>query len=78
MYSDDLKARAIHLYNKFQSLRYVSKLLFIGKSTIHRWITNTTTNVIKDNYEYLYDFIKESIHSNKFITLHKLREAIYN
>ena len=35
MYSDDLKIRAINLYNIFKNYRYVASLLNIGKSTIH-------------------------------------------
>lgn len=37
MYSNDLKIRAIELYKKFNSYRYIQSLLNISKSTIIKY-----------------------------------------
>jgi transposase len=48
MYSNDLKLRAIKLYEKFKSYRSVGNILLIGKSTLHRWVTEHNKN-LKEN-----------------------------
>ena len=78
MYSKDLKIRAIDLYEKFKSYRYVAELLNIGKSTIHRWVNDIThsNKINKYNINELVQFIKESIDENKFITINQIKNKL--
>ena len=46
MYSEDLKNKTIFMYTKLSNFRQVASLLNIGKSTVHRWVTNYTLNKI--------------------------------
>lgn len=79
MYSNDLKKRAIYLYNMFKSFRYVEKLLNIGKSTIHRWVNNIHQYNEKNHIDIknISIFIKKIINNNKFVTIKYIKRRIY-
>ena len=78
MYSLDLKKVAINLYNNYNSLRKVAKLLNIGKSTIHRWINNLSNNKKKINIDNIIAFIHQCINKNKFIKMKDIQRKIHN
>lgn len=83
MYSNDLKIRAINLYNQFKSYRYISKILNIGKSTINRWViqsknNNTNNKIIKYKFDKdkVVVNIKKYMDNNKFITIKQIQKKL--
>jgi putative transposase len=80
MYSGDLRKVAIKLYNKFHNFRYVSSLINVGKSTIHRWVNGISNKRIIDNHNFdlIIGHIKEIIDNDSFVTLLKIKESIKN
>lgn len=78
MYSNDIKIRAITLYNKFKNYRNIAKLLDISKSTIHRWVNNITQHRQINNIDFIIKFVKCVIDRNKFITIKQIVCKIKN
>ena len=78
MYDLSVKYRAIVHYEKFnKSIRKVSKMYNIGKSTLHRWlnekgISKRKTRTKKQIGKDIQKCIDNAIHSNPFCTLKEL------
>ena len=82
MYSDYVKHRAI-LHYKFieQSLRKVSAIYKIGKSTLARWLKQdgiqiTRKKRMKIVQEDLSKFVEQSLTKNSFLTCTELSKLI--
>lgn len=80
MYSTDLKLRAIELYKKFNSYRYIENLLKIGKSTVHRWVNNINniSNKKLVDINKLVEFIHKLLLKDSFITLLTIKNKIFD
>ena len=91
-YSTDLKTRVIDFYNTFKgvlfnnskvTVRSISKLYKITKSTIHRWITIPPQIRIKEeNINYhkninILNFLKRSLDHNPFQNLNMLNIKVF-
>jgi transposase len=84
MYHLDLKNRIIDLYYKLKlSIRGLSKLVSVSKSTISRWINQKNTQLVKNKIgrkETLNDneraIIIDFVSNNELITLNELQKWI--
>jgi transposase len=78
MYSQDLKTRVVQLYQNIGSLRKVSQLINVSKSTIHRWVCGIFNKRVNDahNIERMIDIIKTKVKKNPFVTINCIRNSI--
>lgn len=81
MYPELLKHRAIVHYKYFlKSLRRVSNIYNISKSTLSRWLRNEGTNVQRKQrvsiVQTLKDFVSNKLVDNPFLTTYELSKLV--
>lgn len=80
MYPKEMQEIVKNFYNNNQySIREVSTIFNISKSTIQRWIINNVSIKIKTNYKEQIDaIIKNIIDNNPFVTIKQIRDELKN
>ena len=63
MYSSDLQSAAVRMYLQIASVRKVGKLLSIGKSTVHRWLSTNPLLERRARQQRVSNTILAAIHA---------------
>ena len=81
MYSADARVMSIRVWRQTRSYRRASALLGIGKSTIHRWVSNSVfrrrANAMRKMTEEALHQIVSTFQSNPFKTPSEVASKIY-